>query len=273
MTGHRPTGCQGALSFSAGGASQASRTLAEETPVALVYNGTTQAVMMASPQDLEDFAVGFSMTEGIVSRPGEIESLEIVEHARGLEVRMWIDAARDEALALRRRTMAGPVGCGMCGIDSIDEALRPVPGITCGAVGLDPSDVRRAVDALRDAQSLHDQTHAVHAAGFWTAGRLVLAREDVGRHNALDKLGGAIVRADMGRAGAIVLTSRVSLDMVQKTAALGVPVLIAVSAPTTRAVQLAGDAGMTLVASARGDRFDVFTHPHRITGLPNADVA
>jgi FdhD protein len=275
MTGHAPIRSLTGLSVRAGGTAETHRALAEETPVALVYNGATQAVMMASPQDIEDFALGFSVTEGIVERPDEIESLEILSHGEGLEARMWIAEDRAARLSARRRAMTGPIGCGLCGIDSLGEALRPVPPVAEVPLTLDPGEVGAAMAALRGAQVLHDRTHAAHAAGFWVPGRgLALLREDVGRHNALDKLAGALVRNGMDPGtGAVVLTSRVSLDMVQKTTALGVPVLVAASAPTAHAVRLAREAGLTLVANARGDGFDIFCRPDRLKPGTAAHVA
>jgi FdhD protein len=266
MNDHPPLRSRPALSVRSGGTAETYRTLAEEVPVALVYNGTTQAVMMASPEALEDFALGFSITEGIVDAPADIESLEIVAHGPGREARMWIAVPRAEALLARRRAMTGPIGCGLCGIDSLSEALRPVPSIAATPLALPAADIAAAMSALRQTQVLHDRTHAAHAAGFWVPGRgLAALREDVGRHNALDKLAGALLRARIdSRSGAVVLTSRVSLDMVQKTAAIGAPVLIAASAPTAHAVRLAEEAGLTLVANARGEGFDVFARPDRL---------
>lgn len=275
MTGHRPVASVRGRAVRAGGAADVHRALAEEVPVALVYDGTTQAVMMASPQDIEDFALGFSMTEGIVGRPEEVEAVEIVAEEAGIEARMWLAPGRAEALAARRRAMTGPVGCGLCGIDSLAEALRPVPSVAGAALALDARGIGAAMAALRGAQVLHDRTHAAHAAGFWVPGRrLVLLREDVGRHNALDKLAGAVLRAGLDpREGAVLLTSRVSVDLVQKTCALGAPVLVAVSAPTAHAVRLAEEAGLTLVANARGEGFDIFARPDRIDPEPSSHVA
>lgn len=244
----------------------ANRTLAEEIAVALVYGGSTQAVMMATPTDLEDFAVGFSLTEGIVTVPAQIERLDVMAHPKGIEVRMWIADDRTQALAARRRFMAGPVGCGLCGIDSLDQAVRDLPDLAGVGPVLDAAQIAQATEALRDWQPLHDRTRAVHAAGFLIPGRgIVLAREDVGRHNALDKLIGAMARqgVDAG-AGAFVLTSRVSVEMVQKCALAGGAVLIAVSAPTAHALRLAQGSGITLAAFARGEGFDLFSHPERL---------
>ena len=242
------------------------RTLPEETAVAMVYGGSTQAVMMATPADLEDFAVGFSLTEGIVTDPSQIERLEVLAHSKGVEAQMWIADDRTDALAARRRFMAGPVGCGLCGIDSLEEAVRALPDLSGAGPVLDASQIARATDDLRGWQPLHDRTRAVHAAGFMIPGRgIVLAREDVGRHNALDKLIGAMARQGMDAGqGAFVLTSRVSVEMVQKCALAGGAVLIAVSAPTAHALRLAQGAGITLAAFARGEGFDLFSHPERL---------
>jgi len=239
------------------------RVLPEEVAVALSFNGTTQAVMMATPADLEDFGFGFALTEGI-ARSGDILSVEVEEVANGRDVQVWLKPEAEERLAARRRVMAGPVGCGLCGIDSIDQALREVPVVGPSAFRMTPAQVMAAVAALPGEQRLHDATRAVHGAAFWN-GRVLLAREDVGRHNALDKLVGGMLRQGIGAEGAVVLTSRVSTDMVQKVAMLGAPMIVAVSAPTVAAVDLAERAGITLVALAKGDRFEVFTHTDRLT--------
>ncbi len=246
-------------------AASGERALPAETPVALVHDASTTAVMMATPADLEDFGVGFSLTEGVVERPEQIRAIEVVETPIGVEVRMWLEAGVGASLTARRRRLAGPTGCGRCGIDSLAEAAR-TPRSVAAALTLSAPDVQAALEALSSQQALGDLTRAVHAAGFWTPqSGLVAAREDVGRHNALDKLAGALARQGAGPAGAVVLTSRVSVEMVQKTAAIGAPILIAVSAPTALAVRTAEAAGITLVAVARSDGFEVFTHPERIT--------
>ena len=250
------------LSFAAGALTTGARTLPEEVAVALSFNGTTQAVMMATPADLVDFAYGFAMTEGI-ALPGEIGSVEVVEADNGVDVQVWLQPQAEARLAKRRRTMAGPVGCGLCGIDSLDEVLRKMTPVPKSSFTMTPAQVMQAIAALPGAQPLHDATRAVHAAGFWS-GHLQAVREDVGRHNALDKLAGHLIHQP-ATTGAILLTSRVSIDMVQKVAALGAPMLIAVSAPTAHAVTLAEEAGITLIALARPDRFEVFTHSARLT--------
>jgi FdhD protein len=259
MQTHRPLP---RLSFGTGAVTSGSRELPEEVAVALSFNGSTQAVMMATPADLEDFAYGFALTEGI-AKPEEIQNVEVVETPHGLDVQIWLADDAEARLTKRRRTMAGPVGCGLCGIDSLEEATRTMPLVPASGFHMTPSDVMAAVASLPAAQPLHDTTRAAHAAGLWS-GKLLAAREDVGRHNALDKLAGHLIRTPHP-AGAVVLTSRVSIDMVQKVAALGVPVLIAVSAPTAHAVTLADQAGITLIALARPDRFEVFTHTDRLT--------
>ncbi len=250
------------LAFGVGGLMQGARVLPEEVAVALSFNGMTQAVMMATPDDLIDFAYGFALTEGI-AQPGEVESVTIVEHPRGIDVQVWLEPQAEARLAKRRRTMAGPVGCGLCGIDSLDEALRDVLPVPPSAFRMTPDQVMGAVAALPGQQPLHDATRAAHAAAYWAHDAIFAAREDVGRHNALDKLAGHLVRHDHPP-GIVVLTSRVSIDMVQKVAALRVPMLIAVSAPTAHAVTLADAAGITLIALARPDRFEVFTHSDRL---------
>lgn len=240
------------------------RSLPEETPVAVVYDGTTQAVMMATPADIEDFATGFTLTEGFAPA-AEIGPVEVVHHENGIEARLWLPEDRRATLSARRRYMAGPVGCGLCGIDSLDAATRDLPKVPEGGT-ISTGELSAATEALRHHQPLHDQTRAVHAAAFFRPGAgIVLSREDVGRHNALDKLIGAMARQGIdAQSGAILLTSRVSVEMVQKTAMAGCPILVAVSAPTAHALRLAEAAGLTLAAFARGDGFDLYAHPHRI---------
>ena len=246
--------------------SDGERTLPEETAIAFTYDGGTHAVMLATPEDLTDFAVGFSITEGIVASPDEIMSLDVVDGASGIELRMWLSAPRRAALGTRRRRLAGPTGCGLCGIESLDEACRPPPPVAAGAA-FAPQDIMAAVNAIAAAQLLNRETRAMHGAAFWQPScGLVAMREDVGRHNALDKLGGALARGGIAPgSGAVVVTSRVSVEMVQKTAFIGAPVIVAVSAPTALAVRTAERAGITLVAVARGDGFEIFTHPLTIT--------
>lgn len=246
--------------------SAGTRTVPEETPVAFTYDRAAYAVMMASPSDFEDFALGFSLTEGIIEQACDILETEIVALPKGVELRMSLARSRKEHLETRRRRFAGPAGCGLCGIESLDaatSAARKVPS----AFRTDVPTIFAAVNALRDEQHLNAQTRAVHAAGFWSAKKngFVAVREDVGRHNALDKLAGALMRAgEDARDGLVVLTSRVSIELVQKTAAIGAPMLVAVSAPTAYAIREADAAGLTVIGIARKDSFEVFTHPERI---------
>ncbi|MCJ8140258.1 formate dehydrogenase accessory sulfurtransferase FdhD [Falsirhodobacter halotolerans] len=237
------------------------RPLADEIAIAISYDATTQAVMMATPQDLTDFARGFTLTEGIAALD-DIREIEVAEVPDGIDLRMWLAPEAGARLAARRRRMVGPVGCGLCGIDSLAEAMRPMAPVTTD-LRLTPAEVGQAIAGLRDHQPLHDATRAVHASGFWhPAQGMVAVREDVGRHNALDKLAGAVASGDV--AGAVLMTSRVSVDLVQKVAALGAPVLIAVSAPTAQAVELAMRLNITVIGLARGEGYHVFSHPQRV---------
>ena len=258
----------------ASGDVQGDRAIPEETAVAFTFNTASYAVMMATPQDLEDFAVGFSLTEGVISSRDAIDSVEIIEGDVGIELRIWLKAPHAAEFQGRRRKMAGPTGCGLCGIESLVEAMRLPPKVQKGLV-ITPDQIMTAIDSLFPLQVLNQETRAVHAAGFWDPARgLVAVREDVGRHNALDKLAGALARERAtAQQGIIVLTSRVSVEMVQKSAAIGAPMIVAVSAPTALAVRMAEAADMTLVAIARKDGFEVFTHPHRVQGALTSHVA
>ncbi len=243
----------------------AERVVPEEVAVALTYNRITHAVMMATPADLEDFAAGFSRAEGIIEHPADIQELEVVPAALGIELRMWIAPQRMAALERRRRQSAGPTGCGLCGMDSLADAMQTPPVVGAGPA-LTAADIAAAAASLEPLQVLNHATHAMHAAGFWRGG-LLAVREDVGRHNALDKLTGALLRRGEDPAdGVLVMTSRVSVELVQKAAGAGITVLVAVSAPTALAIRVAAAAGLTLVGVARRDGFEVFTHPGRISG-------
>ncbi len=259
----------------ASGTAAAHRMVPEETPIALSYAGTTHAVMMASPADFEDFALGFSLTEGIVGSAEEIEAFEIEDHGAGIDIQIRLKDQANTRFQARRRRLAGPVGCGLCGIESIEEAMRSVCQVGNAALTLSQDDIVQSVRLLSKAQPMHAETGAVHAAGFYMPGQgVVLAREDVGRHNALDKLAGALAKAGIaGASGAVVVTSRVSVEMVQKAAVIGSRFIIAVSAPTALAIRTAEEAGMTLVALVRGDDFDIFTNPDRVTSGAERHVA
>ncbi|GLS31426.1 FdhD protein [Mesorhizobium albiziae] len=259
----------------ASGTSSAARMVPEETPVAFSYAGTTHAVMMASPADFEDFALGFSLTEGIIASPDEIEAIEVEDLGAGIDIQIRLKDKANTRFEARRRRLAGPVGCGLCGIESIEEAMRSVDDVRQSPLTLSPADIVQSVKLLSKQQPLHAETGAVHAAGFYVPGKgVVAAREDVGRHNALDKLAGALARAGVdGATGAVVVTSRVSVEMVQKTAAIGASFIIAVSAPTALAIRTADESGMTLVALVRGEDFDIFTGPDRVTSGADRHVA
>lgn len=241
------------------------RAIPEETAIAFTFNGSSYAVMMATPHNLEDFAVGFSLTEGVIQSTTEIERLEIVEECNGIELRLWLAEPLATAFTARRRYLAGPTGCGLCGIESLDEAMRR-PAVLSDATQFAPEEIMRALDALTGLQEINAQTRAVHGMAFYRPGQGIVAlREDVGRHNALDKLAGALARGHIpARGGVGLVTSRLSVEMVQKAAAIGLSVLVAVSAPTALAVRVAEAAGITLIAVARNDGFEIFTHDHRI---------
>jgi FdhD protein len=260
-----PTQSVACRAWRSGAIAASARAVPEETAIAFTFNGTTHAVMMATPADLEDFAVGFALTEGLIESSSEIASLEVVATPLGVELRAWLPEERAKTYAARRRSMAGPTGCGLCGIESLEEATRPAPFVS-NASRFDSGAIIEAMACLPAEQKLNRATHAVHAAGFWTPSRgLVAVREDVGRHNALDKLIGALARGGIAAAhGLILLTSRVSIELIQKAARLGVPVVAAVSAPTAAGVRLAESCGITLVAVTRGQDFEVFTHHQRI---------
>jgi FdhD protein len=241
------------------------RTLAEEVPVAFSYDGVTHAVLMATPDDLEDFALGFTYTEGIIVAPAEIKELAVVSVADGIVLQMWLGGDRSDAFAARRRRFVGPAGCGMCGLESLAEANRGIPMASHG-LQVSRQEIEEAVAALPASQPLNMQTRAVHAAAFWQPDYSLVLREDVGRHNALDKLAGALLRTGRSAAdGVIVLSSRISIELVQKAGIMGASIIVGVSAPTALAVRTAEMAGLTLVGIARDDGFEVFTYPERIT--------
>jgi FdhD protein len=241
------------------------RELPEETPIALVFNGISHAVMLATPADLEDFALGFALSEGIVARRADMLDIQIAPLADGIEARVTLTARRFAALKERRRALAGPTGCGLCGLESLDDVLRPLPHVA-GDFSITAASLRQALADMPQHQTLNRQTGAVHGAAFADRdGRILLLREDVGRHNALDKLIGALAIAgiDPGQ-GALLLTSRLSFELVQKAAMAGMPVMAAVSAPTARAVRMAEHAGITLIGLARADSMLAFTHTARL---------
>jgi FdhD protein len=263
------------LQYRQGVAADASRIVPEEVPIAFSYRGSTHAVMMATPADLEDFAIGFSLAEGIISKLSDVVVVDPIEAGDGIDVQVTLKDASVEALTARRRRMAGPVGCGLCGIESIEQATRDVRSVGALKLTLEPSHIHDAMEALGRAQVLNRSTHAVHGAGFYIPGEGLLAiREDVGRHNALDKLVGAVLQAGRrGDEGMVVVTSRLSVEMVQKAATLGCPVLVAISAPTALAIRVAETAGMTLIGIARGQDFEIFTRADRLNTGASSHVA
>lgn len=248
---------------------RAADCVAEEVPVALEYNGIAHAVMLATPLDLEDFALGFSLTEGIVDSRADVRDLEVVAGGGGLTVQLQIAAGCFARLKDKRRSLAGRTGCGLCGAESLPQAVqRPAP--LHSAARFAAAAVSQAVQALNARQPLRDASGATHAAGFADAqGVLQLVREDVGRHNALDKLVGALATDRLAAdQGFIVVTSRASYEMVGKTVRAGSALLAAVSGVTGLAVDLAADAQLTLVGFARGDDLSVYTHPERLSWTP-----
>ncbi|MEW6705827.1 MAG: formate dehydrogenase accessory sulfurtransferase FdhD [Pseudomonadota bacterium] len=239
--------------------------VAQEAPVALQYNGLSHAVMLASPLDLEDFAMGFSLSEGLIDAPGDLFEVEVQPATQGIVLEIRVAARCEVRLKERRRTLAGRSGCGLCGVESLEQALPPVPEVAAGPPVQAPA-LAQAMRQLQQAQPLQSATGATHAAAWCTPdGTLVLLREDVGRHNALDKLIGALARQGLpAPQGFIAVTSRASHEMVQKTARAGVGLLAAISAPTTLAIERATQAGLCLVGFARGDDWVAYSHAARL---------
>lgn len=257
-----------ALCFGAGEPVEAKDEVAEEIPVALVYNGIAHAVMLATPTDLEDFALGFSLSEGLIAHPGELLDLETHPTARGLELHLTITQRAFQGFKATRRQLAGRTGCGLCGQESLEHAILPVP--TVGqTLRVSPQALHGAITQLPERQTLHRQTGGVHAAAWADAqGLISLVREDVGRHNALDKLLGGLYQQRLERqTGFVILTSRASHELVHKAATAGIELLAAVSAPTGLAIRNAQKAGITLVGWLRPEGFKVYTHPQRL-GAP-----
>lgn len=244
--------------------------LAEEVPVALVFNGISHAVMLATPADLEDFALGFAFTEGLLAHPGELYGVEAVQVAGGIELRLEIASACAWRLRERRRTLAGRTGCGLCGTDSLAQVRQALP--TLPVVPFQAKAFGHAQRELRGWQAMQQLTGTTHAAAWCSPeGEVRLVREDIGRHNALDKLVGALLREKVDAAGGFVcITSRASFEMVQKTVRAGIPALAAVSAPTALAVETAEACGLLLAGFVRGDDWVAYTFPERL-GLPAAD--
>lgn len=238
--------------------------VAEEVPVAMIYNGISHAVMLASPQDLEDFALGFSLAEGILSSPKQLYAIELVTQTTGIELRMEIAAERFYQLKDRRRSMTGRTGCGLCGAESLAQALRLPEQRNLSEQVFSSAAVIQALKNASSQQVLQAATGATHAS-FWVKpnGEIAMVREDVGRHNALDKLLGARAK-QAHEAGFVLTTSRASYEMVQKVAVAGVAMLVAISAPTGLAIRVAEQCGVTLLGFARSEQFVVYTHAQRL---------
>lgn len=239
--------------------------VAEEMPVALVYHGVPHVVMLATPADLEDYAVGFTLSEGLVAHPDEIRGVEVTHGEAAAEVRVTVAWERFSALLERRRNLTGRSGCGLCGQETVEQAVRDLKPVGPG-VRMDAAQLHEAIAQLARLQPINARTGSVHAAAWIIPGKgIQLVREDVGRHNALDKTIGGLVRSGVDPAGgALLITSRASFEMVQKSAAVGVAFVAAFSAPTAFAVRLAERAGVTLVAFAREHQHVVYTHPWRL---------
>lgn len=238
--------------------------LAEETPVALIYNGISHAVMLATAQDLEDFALGFSLSEGIIHDKSELYGIELRLQSKGIELHCDIASERFMQLKDRRRTLAGKTGCGLCGAENLQQAMR-YPQYLQSPVVFKRSAILEGLNAMPMQQLLQQQTGATHACAWVLAdGTVALVREDVGRHNALDKLIGAIAASDKKQLGFIITSSRASYEMVQKTATAGINLLVAISAPTGLAVRVAEQCGLTLIGFARKNSYVVYSHPQQL---------
>jgi FdhD protein len=241
--------------------------LATEIPLALTYNKRSHVVMMVSPADLEDFAIGFSLTEGIIDQPTDITEMTVIPRENGLEAAITVNSASFARLDKQRRNLVGKTGCGLCGAESLEQAMR-YPAVVSSQVSISNHAVQTAVQTLNDHQPLQAVTGAVHGAAWCNLdGEIQVLREDVGRHNALDKLIGHLSRTGFDSAsGFALVSSRASYEMVYKVAAVGIEVLVAVSAATSLAVDFAHRSGITLVGFARPGRHNVYTFEQRIQG-------
>ena len=250
--------------------------VAEEVPIALIYNGVSHAVMLATPQDLEDFALGFSLSEGILQNKSELYDVEIITQPLGIELRLDVATEAFVKLKERRRNLVGRTGCGLCGAESLEQALR-LPSLemaenapsSIGAATsqISASSIVAAFHAIQSKQMLQQATGATHAcAGVNVNGEIQLLREDVGRHNAMDKLIGALAKqpANANEAGFILTSSRASVEMVQKVALANLTILAAISAPTGLAIRVAEQFGVTLVGFLRDNQFVIYANPQRI---------
>jgi FdhD protein len=255
-----------ARQWSAAGVTDRAEQIVEEIPVVIVYNAIPHVVMMATPADLEDFVLGFSITEELIRSPADLRDVKVIRYGQGIEVQTTVDEACEAVVASRARRLSGRTGCGICGTDSIDAVMKTLRSVRTGQP-VRPAAIEAALAALASRQPLNALSGAVHAAAWVRVdGTVDEVREDVGRHNALDKLIGALLpRGVDPEAGFILVTSRASFEMVQKAAVFGAPLLAAISGPTGLAVRVAEQSGMTLVGFARGDRLTIYTHPQRVT--------
>lgn len=239
--------------------------IAEEAPVSLVYNGTPHVVMLVTPTNLEDFALGFSITEGIIDSPSELLATHVYNRSNGIEIRLQIPESQFCKLPEKGRNLTGRTGCGLCGASNLQQAIRD-PSHVQGKLSVAASELLSALTEIKQHQQLNQLTGAVHAAAWVVPGLGVQAvREDVGRHNALDKLIGLLSRTGKNPAtGYVIVTSRASYELVQKAASVGISLLAAMSAPTGLAIRLADEAGLTLVGFVRDNQHTVYTHPERL---------
>lgn len=240
--------------------------IAEEVPISLIYNGVPHVVMLATPTNLEEFALGFSITEGIIKNPQELLSARIYNRSNGIEVQLKIPDNRFQGMADKGRNLTGRTGCGLCGASTLKQAIRQ-PNQVNGDLSLSGAQLHSALTDIKQHQTLNQLTGAVHAAAWVVPGQgIVDIREDVGRHNALDKLIGLLLRTGKDLSvGFVIVTSRASYEMVQKTAWVGITMLAAISAPTGLAIRLADETGLTLIGFARDDQHVIYTHPQRLT--------
>jgi FdhD protein len=239
--------------------------IAEEAPVSLIYNGTPHVVMLVTPTNLEDFALGFSITEGIIETPSELQSIHVYNRSNGIEIRLEIPESRYSLLPDKGRNLTGRTGCGLCGASTLQQAIRD-PSHVHGNLSVAASELLTALEEIKRHQQLNQLTGAVHAAAWIVPGQGVqYVREDVGRHNALDKLIGLLLRTGKNPSiGYMIVTSRASYELVQKAASVGITLLAAMSAPTGLAIRLADEAGLTLIGFVRDNQHVVYTHPDRL---------
>ena len=253
-----------------GEVSQAADKVAEEVPIALIYNGVSHAIMLATPQDLEDFALGFSLSEGILHNKSELYDIEVVAQENGIELHLNVATEAFVKLKERRRNLVGRTGCGLCGAESLEQALRlpeivPPSNHAASSPVVNANNIIKAFRTIQSTQVLQQATGATHACAWVNLdGEVQLLREDVGRHNAMDKLIGALAKLPKKTDGFVLTSSRASVEMVQKVAIAGYSILAAISAPTGLAIRVAEDYGVTLVGFLRDNQFVMYTNSQRI---------